>query len=251
MNISIELLKNELVNDLLTHCNQIASVLVMNPETEELGNDIMTPDDKFTKPIVARSLTMAFGKLKGICQKYLLYGRYSDDNRLEKIDETNHYDETVQSSPLLVNCKYSLLTGIPYVIKASADKEVSIMDNEGKVLGRGTDIQFSYTPVRMFENLTVKSTEQATVNIEYRWGEFGKFELLLEMPSRFNIGLTETIKSLSHACMVDYTMYAILKDRLPEKAQEYAAMHIQDAEELRKALRARTAYGRPYAADWS
>lgn len=251
MKISIELFKNELVNDLLTHSNQIGSVLVMNPETEELGGDIMTPDDNATKPIVARSLTLAFGQLKGIFQKYLLYGRYTDDNRLEKIDETNHYSESVQSSPLLSECKYRLLTGIPYTISVTSEKEVTIMDNQGKILTRGTETKFDYTPVRMEEYLTVISNEETAVEIKYSWGEFGKFELLLEMPSRFNIGLTETLKSLSHAFMVNYTMYAILKDRLPEKAKEYAVLTSSEAEELRKALRARTAYGRPYAADWS
>lgn len=251
MNITIILKRKEIVDDVLVRCNMIARSLIRNSETEDLGDDLMTPDDRQTKPIVARALPEAFGEIKRICQKYLLYGRSTDDNRLERIDETNRYSETILASPLTIEGKYRMLTGIPYQIKASADTEVKIMDNEGTILARGTEVQFSYTPVRMNEYLTLYSTEKTEVSVEYEWGDFGKYEICLDMPPRFNIGITETVKSCAHKMMVDYVMFSVLKDQYAEKAKEYASQFASDQEALKNALISRTSYSRSYAADWS
>lgn len=251
MKISIILKRQEIINDILANCNVIGRTMRKNPETEEAAGEIMTPDDPITKPIVARSLTEAFGEVKSVCQAYLMYGRFTDDNRLEKIDESNRYDEVVQSSPMTSNCKYGLLTGIPYTITVISDTDMKVMDNEGNMLARGTDMKFDYTPVRTDEYLTVQSDKPGNVSIYYAWGDFGKYELLLMMPAKFNPGMTETIKSHAHKLMVDYTISQVLKDQYAEKANEYAQQFALDKENLRKSLISRLAYGRPYAADWS
>ena len=251
MRIRINLSRKEITDDILAKTNVLARQMARNPETEELAGDIMTPDDDQVKPIVARSLTEAFGEVKRKCQQYLVFGRYNDDNRLEQIDETNSYTEDVVSSPLTVSCKHTLLTGIEHTIIINSDVEIKVMDDESNILARGSNISFKYTPVRMGEHLTLYSPEKADVNIVYRWGDFGTYELELEMPKRFNIGMTETIKSNAHRMMVDYVMYNILKDQYAEKAQEYLKEYTSDGEALRIALISRSTYGRAYAADWT
>lgn len=252
MEITITLRRKEIVDDVLVKCNMIARSLIRKPETEELGDDLMTPDDAQTKPVVARALTEAFGEVKRVCQRYLRYGRYTDDNRLEKIDETNRYSELVESSPLTADCKYHLLTGITYRIKASSESDVKIMTHEGTVLARGKEVQFSYTSVQIDEYLTVYSAEKKTmVSLEYCWGDFGKYEISLDMPGRFNISMTETVKNCAHKMMIDYVMFSVLKDQYADKAGEYASQFTADQEALKTALNARTSYSRPYAADWS
>lgn len=251
MKIDITLRRKEILNDVLANCSMIGRTLRKNPETEETAGEIMTPDDVYTKPIVARALTSAFGEVKRVCQYYLMYGRYTDDNRLDKIDETNRYSETVQASPLSPECKYRLLTGIHYKIHVQADNELQIKDNEDNILARGTDVEFTYTPVRIGEYLTIYSTVNTEAKINYEWGDFGKYEIQLCMPDTFNCGMTETIKNNAHGMMVNYVMAQVLKDQYAEKAKEYANLYAADMEGLGKALISRTAYGRKYAADWS
>ncbi|WP_289104239.1 hypothetical protein [uncultured Bacteroides sp.] len=251
MKIDITLKRKEILNDVLVNCSVIGRTLRKNPETEETAGDIMTPDDVYTKPVVARSLTYAFGEVKRICQHYLMYGRFTDDNRLDKMDESNKYSETVQASTLSPQCKYRFLTGIPYKIHVVADNDLQVKDNEGNTLARGRDVQFSYTPVRSGEYLTIYSASSTEARIEYVWGDFGQYELQLNMPNTFNFAMTETIKTNSHGMMVNYVMAQVLKDQYAEKAKEYANLYAADMEGLRKALISRTAYGRKYAADWS
>lgn len=251
MNIDITLRRKEILNDVIVNCNMLGRTLRKNPDTEETAGEIMTPDDAFTKPIVARALTKSFGEVKRICQQYLMYGRFTDDNRLERIDEANRYEETIEASPLSPACKYRYLTGIPYKIRITADKPLKVMDNESNILARGTDVVFIYTPVRTGEYLTIYSTEKTTAEVRYLWGDFGKYEVLLNMPSTFNYAMTEVLKSSAHGMMVNYVISMVLKDQYPDKAKEYAALYAEDAEGLRKALISRTAYGRRYAADWS
>ena len=251
MDINILLKRKEIVNDILSNCNIIGRALRKNPETEETAGEIMTPDDEITKPIVARSLTEAFGTVKTICQQYLVYGRYEDDNRLEKIDERNVYEEDVKSTSATTSCKYRMLTGIPYTITIMSDADIKVTNDEGTMLARGTKLKFDYTPVRTDEYLKLQSTEISDVTVTYTWGDFGQYKLLLRMPERFNPSVTETIKSFAHKLMVDYVMSQILKDQYNEKSKEYYQYYIDDMEGLRKSLIPRLAYGRPYAADWS
>lgn len=253
MRIKINLNRKEITDDILAKSNLLARQMARNPETEELAGDIMTPDDITVKPIVARSLTEAFSQVKKKCQQYLVFGRFTDDNRLEKIDETNSYEEKVNSSPATENGKHVLLTGIEHRITTQSESgiEIKVMDNEGNILARGANNAFVYTPLRMEEYLVFYSTEQTTVDVTYRWGDFGSYELELEMPKRFNIGMTESIKSAAHKLMVDYVMWQILKDQYAEKAKEYYEQYIADQETLRMALIARSTYSRAYAADWT
>lgn len=253
MNVKIELRRKEIVNDVLVNCNMLARTLSHDEQErmQELAGDLMTPDDALTKPIVARSLTMGFGKVKEVCQKYLLYGREEDDNRLEKIDASNRYEETVNATSVGVSGTHVMLTGITHVVQAVCAEEVQITNQQGVMLARGTNVEFTYVPTQQSEYLKFKTTKTAQVKVLYKWGDFGYYELALDMPERFNIGVTESIKSAAHGMIANYVMYAILKDQFADKATEYLKAHEADREMLRKSLIARTSYSRPYAADWS
>lgn len=60
----------------------------------------------------------------------------------------------------------------------------------------------------------------------------GQLTLHLAMPQGFNAGITETIKSDMHRYIVDYAVYMILRDLLPERAMQ----HLELAETIRKGI---------------
>lgn len=95
--IWIRLLKKQIVNDVAVQCNLIGRSLQKSEDTEETASEVMTPDDEATKPVVARAMTEAFGEVKRVCQQYLITGRDTDDNRLERINEMNRSTETISS----------------------------------------------------------------------------------------------------------------------------------------------------------
>ena len=126
--VLISLLKKQIVNDVAAECNIIGRTLQRNPETEEQGSEIMTPDDELTKPIVARAMTEGFGEVKRVCQRYLLMGRDTDDNRLERINEMSKYSEIVSDKL----GGYDLVANTPYIISVKAEKPVTLVSAKGK-----------------------------------------------------------------------------------------------------------------------
>lgn len=60
----------------------------------------------------------------------------------------------------------------------------------------------------------------------------GQLTLHLNMPQGFNAGITETIKSDMHRYIVDYAVYMILRDLLPDRA----AQHLQLAEAIKQGI---------------
>lgn len=251
MRIDIRIFKLQVVNDLVTECSVIGRTLALDEKLAEQASLIMTPDDALTKPIVARRITEAFSEIKSICRRYLIYGRDSDDNRLEKIDESTHTSETVAAKQSGTQCSISLMTGIPHRISINNEKEISVENERGEVVAKGTNLYFEYTPVSTAERLTLKCTADETQNVtvEYHWGEFGTLDLALNIPA-YNTGVTDKLKSSAHRYIVDYTMSGILRPQLPEKAAEYFSFSETDKSEIRSALSARMIYGRR-AADWS
>lgn len=243
--VLIKLLKKQIVNDVATECNVIGRALQRTPETEEQGGDIMTPDDELTKPIVARAITEGFGEVKRVCQRYLLMGRDTDDNRLERINEMDKYTETVKNK----QGGYDLTSGTPYIIKVSADHPVTLVSALGTsiatVNGNGT---VEYTPSSSGK-ITLETTA-TEVTLTYFYGDFGTLELELTMPSSYNLGMTETAKSCAHRMIVDHVMQSLLLNQWPDKAKVYKDRFDVDAEGLRNAMQARTRFNRS-ASDWS
>lgn len=243
--VLIKLLKKQIVNDVATECNIIGRTLQRNPETEEQGGDIMTPDDELTKPIVARAITEGFGEVKRICQRYLVMGRDTDDNRLERINEMEKHVETVINK----QGGYDLVAGTPYIIKVEAESPVTLISAHGQEIaatsGKGT---VEYTP--SYSGRITLETEAKEVVLTYFYGEFGTLELELTMPSAFNLGMTDTAKSCAHRMIVDHVMHSLLLNQWPEKSAVYRERFSADMEGLRSAVQARTRFSRN-APDWS
>lgn len=246
--ILIKLLKKQIVNDVSVQCNIIGKSLQRNPDTEEQGSDIMTPDDDMFKPVVARAITEGFGEVKRVCQRYLIMGRETDDNRLERINEMEKTVETITTSEGTGKGTYDLLAGTPYIIKIKSGSPVKLKSANseiGSVNGSGV---IEYTPSNTGV-LTVETTSEE-VELIYFYGDFGVLELELSMPSSFNLGMTETMKSCAHRMIVDYVMKSLLMNQWPEKAAAYLEQYNVDIEGLRDATRSRTPFLRN-AADWS
>lgn len=245
--IWIRLLKKQIVNDVAVQCNLIGRSLQKSEDTEETASEVMTPDDEATKPVVARAMTEAFGEVKRVCQQYLITGRDTDDNRLERINEMNRSTETISSGSLGT---YSLIPGQSYIIRVITDVSVTVSTSTDKVLGQVTGTgQFEYIPSSN-ERIKIEGSD-GKAEATYFFGDFGMYELKLSMPASFNISMTETIKSCAHRMMVDYVMSAVLNNQLPEKAKEYANFFTGDIEGLRDALRSRIKLMGRRPTDWS
>lgn len=243
--VLISLLKKQIVNDVATECNIIGRTLQRNPETEEQGSEIMTPDDELTKPIVARAMTEGFGEVKRVCQRYLLMGRDTDDNRLERINEMSKYSEIVSDKL----GGYDLVANTPYIISVKAEKPVTLVSATGKKIKEVSgNSQVEYTPSS--SGRISLETDAKNVEITYFFGKFGTLDLELTMPANFNLGMTETAKNNAHRMIVDHIMFSLLINQWPEKAAFYKERFNSDMEGLRTAMQARTRFIRN-AHDWS
>lgn len=243
--VLISLLKKQIVNDVAIECSMIGRALQRNPETEEQGGDIMSPTDELSKPVVARAITEAFGEVKRVCQRYLMMGRDTDDNRLERINEMTKYAEHVTDK----QGGFDLLANTPYIILVEADAPVTLVSVSGAKIGEVSgNSQLEYTPTET--GRISLETNAKHVKLTYFYGKFGTLELELTMPASFNLGMTETVKSCAHRMMVDYVMYALLSNQWPERSLVYRERFNVDAEGLRGSLQARTRFTRR-AFDWS
>lgn len=248
--ITIVLKKQQIVNDVSVECNLIGRTLQKNEDMAEIASEIMSPDDDESKPVIARSMTEAFGEVKKVCQRYLVYGRDTDDNRLEGIDETFRYKESVTSSTAGTNASFKLPKNEKVTIKVESASFVSVSVGSEVLNSSIKSGSIDYTSTTDNAVLTIKSDQPYVVELSYSYGDFGSYELSLSMPPSFNIGVTETLKSNAHRMIVDYTMQALLRNQFPEKSQVYAQSFDQDAERLRSTLRARLRWGRR-APDWA
>lgn len=243
--VFISLLKKQIVNDVATECNIIGRTLQRNPETEEQGSEIMTPDDEMTKPVVARAITEGFSEVKRVCQRYLILGRDTDDNRLERINEMQKHTETVTNK----EAGYELVAKTPYIISVKADRPVTLVSVIGEEIAKTSgNSHVEYTP-SMSGSISLE-TEAEKVVLTYFFGTFGTLDLELSMPANYNLGMTETAKSNAHRMIVDHIMYSLLINQWPEKAAVYKERFNSDMEGLSNAMQARTRFSRN-AHDWS
>lgn len=166
--LTINLYKTQIVQDVLILCNNIGNQYEDDLKTARLSAEIKEPDSDELKPIVARSLTEAYGKIKAKCRRYLMYGRETDDNKIEKIDDSYDYEEDSET--------------------------IHVPDG---------------------------------------------YELKLSMPDSFNRGVTESIKSVMHRYSVDYVMFHLMKNNVPERAKFYGEVAAAELDELSGLLSSR------------
>ena len=90
--IQILLKKRNIVNDVSAECNLLGRTMEIPTDSDrnplmELAGYIKSVDDEETKPVVARAVTEGYDIVKECCQRYLVFGREYDDNRLESLTE--------------------------------------------------------------------------------------------------------------------------------------------------------------------
>jgi len=233
------------MNDIRTELSIIGHSLQRDPSSLELSADILAPTSTTNKPILARSLTEGFGEVKRVCQRYLSFGRINDDNRLERIDDLDRTKETILDK----QGTHELISGTPYTLEVIAEGPVTIIGTSGETAGSlpGTGV-VTYTPD--VTGTVQLVTDEEKVEIAYLSGNFGSYELSLNMPNNFNIGMVETVKNCMHRMMVDYSVRTLLLNQLPDKSALYQERFVLDANSLSDALRSRTSFGRR-APDWA
>lgn len=243
--LSIRLYKQQLVNDVRVECSLLARALQRTAETSEQGDDIANVLDDVTLPVVARALTEGFGKVKEVCQRYLVMGRETDDNRLERLSDERRLTEYFSGTG---RGGYDLLAGTTYTLEVESDGPVTVLANDGSVAGvtngRGTIV---HTP-KQTGPVSVEAGQAVT--LVYVTGSFGSFDLELSMPDGFNQGVSESVKSYAHRVIVDYVMFRVLSADHPEASGTWYARMDSDMGGLRTMLQARLCWGRS-AADWS
>lgn len=94
MDIHISLGKGNILNDVAAECNLLGRRLELAGDKEgtanamkELAQFIKSPSDNETKPVVARAMNEGIDLVKEACQRYIIFGRDVDDNRLEAFME--------------------------------------------------------------------------------------------------------------------------------------------------------------------
>jgi hypothetical protein len=210
----------------------------------------MTPDDDEVKPIVARAMTEAFGEVKRKCQRYLLFGRDADDNRLERINEMENVTDKLTPSSTGTLSAYNMVASQPYILRISSTQEVKVLDGTNVIATVNGTKELEYTPIAATV-LKVVGDSTSSVTIKYFWGDFGFYDLCLSLPESFNVGMTETLKSNAHRAIVDYVMRSVLFNQLPDKSDAYLARFTSDLDSLGDTLDARISSFVRRTADWS
>lgn len=254
--IKIEFYKKQIVNDVGIECNLVGknlqSTAIQGMDNDTIAAGIMAPDDDEVKPVVARSMTEAWDEVKKTCQRYLVYGRESDDNRLEKINEMAKTTENVLANSSGQTGNIELVKDTEYEIRVVSSQPVTVKfattDAEIGVLNNSNDV-IKYTPSQNGKLKFVVSENEA-IEVTYWSGPFGSYELILAMPPSFNTGMTSVIKSTAHRVMVDYVMSKILANQFPEKATSYYNSFDANNQKLLSVLNSRVKYTRR-THDWS
>ena len=217
--ISLTFDLGQVCNDILVKCNLISQT-IQDAALEDIRANVQSPDDAEIRSIINRSVTEAFGRVKVACQRYLLVGRDTDDNKLERLVQSVTYKQevrTVQDEDDDGHKLYNVTVGSATVVayKNSQDQWV---DSQGSLVRPDPNT----TPAPKMVTKTVDSDEIDEIVYE-------EVSLTLEIPN-FNLSVTDHLKSSIHKYVVDYTMGRFLQDQVADKAKEYK--DLADTEDL-------------------
>lgn len=289
MVIKITLFKRNIINDVAAECNLIGRTLETagNADAEgkfsalkELAGYIKSPSDNETKPVVARAMTEGFNAVKEACQRFLVMGRDTDDNRLEALFETQSREHEEVASSLIDQGNFAdyegndgyLLTTLNVVKDVTyklvidrkdadmygdqgsyklyvGNKLVSTFEAEGKtdVVAQWTAEKTETADVVLHLNnvdlSNMHAVEDAIVKFNFTWTDFGKYEVELDI-NNFNTGVTSSVTSYAHRLIVDHIMAAILKNQQNEGYTKYITTEEAARKNLIQALQARRSFGR-------
>lgn len=298
MEINITLYKRYIINDVAAECDLIGRTLETagNADAEgkfsalkELAGYIKSPSDNETKPVVARAMTEGFNAVKEACQRFLVMGRDTDDNRLEALVEalTYEHEEVAESlndqgnfadksdggeaSDCYILTTLDVVKGVTYrlVIKRK-DAHMRSANGDFKLfVGRDVVATFSAAgEADVVAEWTATETRTANVCLSSHTADLTQLEVdegaivtfnfswqdlgkydLQLSIDNFNTGVTSTVTSYAHRLIVDHVMAAILKNQQNEGYTKYIATETAAHDNLIKALQARRIFGR-HTHDW-
>ena len=217
--ISLTFDLGQVCNDILVKCN-LSSQTIQDAALEDIRANVQSPDDAEIRSIINRSVTEAFGRVKVACQRYLLVGRDTDDNKLERLVASVTYKQEVRTVQDEDDAGHKL-----YNATVSGSTVVVYKNSQGQWVNSSGNIvtpDTSTTPVPKMVEKTVDSDEIDEI-------EYEDVSLTLEIPN-FNLSVTDHLKSSIHKYVVDYTMGRFLQDQVADKAKEYK--DLADTEDL-------------------
>lgn len=293
MVIKITLFKRHIINDVAAECNLIGRTLETagNADAEgkfsalkELAGYIKSPSDNETKPVVARAMTEGFNAVKEACQRFLVMGRDTDDNRLESIFEAEQYEHEEVAESLADQGNFADLSddgstndcyiltsldvvkGVTYkVVIKRRDAHMRTANGDFKLyVGRDVVTTFPAAgDADVVAEWTASETRKANVclssytadltQLEVNVGAIVQFNFTwtdfgkyeVELDiNNFNTGVTSSVTSYAHRLIVDHIMAAILKNQQNEGYTKYITTGAAARDNLIQALQARRSFGR-------
>lgn len=259
--IDIELKKSQILNDVVARMNVLGRTLEQDENLRTLAGYIASPDDNETKPIVARALTEGFDRVKNVCQRFLVYGRTTDDNRLERLNESetvleeNFNDPSGKDKTVTTTLTKGTVYKITVTNTGNAKAEMGVYEetaagpsffNEEIPVGESRTADFVVS-----KNLTsIFVSGKGIMEIKITCSKDVTLMLALSMPNSFNEGVTSQIKSCAHHIIVANILCEFLRDQSAEKAGSYKTDISEEEDMLLKALNARRPFTRT-SHDWS
>lgn len=266
--IAIEFSKGAVLTDVCAQLSALARTIELSSngggaEAAEsvrvLAGYINSPSDNVIRPTVARAFTEGYDHVKAVCQRYLVFGRTEDDNRLESIIEgevvTVYMGTPTTAGPLGsftpdAGVRYKITmegmgTTEAIVVLAYNGKDVPLTGSnpsceiDGVVDGGVASFTFDAHEIPANEIvLTADSTAYAVLTLE------------LGMPGNFNIAMTSAIKSFANKILVDYILSQVLRYQRPDDSGALLKSVEYNKVLLLKALSARNTFTRSHH-DWA
>lgn len=247
MEIFIELRRSQILNDVVARMNALARTLENDAELKRIASHIANPEHNDTMPILARSMTEGFDKVKSVCRRFLQYGRTYDDNRLEKANgEESYVTKHVLPYAPENYVMQIMMRGKTYIIDILNDSirnsRLQIITSEGQLMMNctmkaGQKDSFRFKCLEDCDKLDVlfMTSDEAEGDEEPNRPCNDKlvmsiksmsdvcFQLSLNMPDTFNVGMTTGIKSAAHRMIVSHVLVELLREQWEKSAANYKA----------------------------
>lgn len=276
LHLRINLSIGAVVTDIAAALNALGRTMDVqeNESLNKLASHIRNPEDGYNRPLLARAVTEGVDAIKEACQRFLMYGRTVDDNRLEALTQQHEHVGNIDINGLLNRYRHgedlrlmslTLQQGVPLHFSFEADDGILFGGSFSfLVLGKEiahykfedfTDtVTFDYTPdvtgqtwlrMKVSDDFTYPELEGAYyLPFKVTWQDYVDYGFDLRMPASFNTSLTSNIKTYAHRLLVDYAVARILFDQYPDGASKYSASADAACAGLIKTLNSRNRFQR-------
>lgn len=207
----------QVCNDILAKCN-LVGLSIRDAALEDIKANVQEPDSDETRSIICRAVTEAFGKVKVACQRYLMKGRTTDSNVLERLvsSYTRARVETeVQARDVLGRLLFTYDSqdvyqdGGTWYHSRSINVEEHTENRDPVTIAEGTAPVAKMTTTFVEGDIESMTFEVVHIDLEI---------------ANFNTAVTDHLKSAIHKYVVDYVMGRFLQDQVKDKADEYKAI---------------------------